>query len=81
MVESMAWMKQRLHPLLDLETATVDLDVEADHLVGQLVVPTGQRVERRAEDAQDEGALFLESRLELRELLVERLPHPNRPVT
>ena len=73
--------EQRLDALLDLEVAAVDLVVEADHLVGELVVAARQRVQRRAEDAQDERALLLERRLELRELLVERLPHPNRPVT
>ena len=74
--------EQRLDALLDRDVAAVDLVVEADHLVGELVVAARERVQRRAERAQDEIALFLERRLELRELLGERDPHqPNRPVT
>ena len=72
--------EQRLHAGLDREVAAVDLVVEADHLVGELLVAARERVERRAERAQDEVALLLQRRLELRELLGEReLPHPNRP--
>ena len=73
--------EQRLYAGLDLEVAPVDLDVEADHLVGQLVVAARERVERRAEHTQDERAFLLERGFELRELLVEWLSHPNRPVT
>ena len=41
-----------------------------------------ERVQRRAESAQNEVALFLQRRFELRELLGERQAHqPNRPVT
>ena len=73
--------EQRLHAGLDREVAAVDLVVEADHLVGELVVAARERVQRRAERAQDEVALLLDRRLELLELLLERRPHPNRPVT
>ena len=73
--------EQRLHAGLDREVAAVDLVVEADHLVGQLVVAAGEGVQRRAERPQDEVALLLDRRLELLELLVERRSHPNRPVT
>ena len=54
--------EQRLHARLDREVAPVDLVVEADHLVGELVVAAGERVQRRAERAQDEVALLLERR-------------------
>ena len=73
--------EQRLHALLDPDVAAVDLVVEADHLVGELVVAARERVQRRAQHPQDERALLLEIRLELLELLVEETPHPNRPVT
>ena len=65
--------EQRLHSRLDCEIAAVDLVVEADHLVGELVVAAGERVQRRAEGPEDEVALLLERRLELDELLVERI--------
>ena len=68
-------------PVLDREVAAVDLVVEADHLVGELVVAARERVERRAQRAQDEVALLLERRLELRELLVEEMPSSEPPVT
>ena len=64
--------EQRLHALLDRDVAAVDLVVEADHLVGELLVAAGERVQRRAQRAQDEVAFFLQRRLELRELLGER---------
>ena len=73
--------EQRLDARLDREVAAVDLVVEADHLVGELVVAARERVERRAQRAEDEIALLLQRRLELRELVLERDPHPNRPVT
>ena len=57
--------EQRLDAGLDREVAAVDLVVEADHLVGELVVAARERVQRRAERAQDEVALLLERRLEL----------------
>ena len=58
--------EQRLDAGLDREVAAVDLVVEADHLVGELVVAARERVQRRAERAQDEIALLLDRRLELR---------------
>ena len=64
--------EQRLHALLDREVAAVDLVVEADHLVGELVVAARERVQRRAQRAEDEVALLLERRLELLELVLER---------
>src|SRR5262249_43850383 len=73
--------EQRLDSGLDREVAAVDLVVEADHLVGQLVVAAGQCVQGRAERAQDEIPFFLQRGLELVELLVEEDSHPNRPVT
>ena len=63
------------------EVAPVDLVVEADHLVGQLVVGRTSAFSAERSDAEDERALLLQGRLELVELLVERDPHPNRPVT
>ena len=59
----------------------VDVVVERDHLVGQLEVSLGERVERAAEHAEHERALLLEARLELLELGLERGSHPNLPVT
>ena len=41
--------EERLHALLDRDVAAVDLVVEANHLVGELVVAARQRVQRRAE--------------------------------
>ena len=73
--------EQRLDAGLDLDVAPVDLVVEGDHLVGELVVAAGERVERRAERPEDEVALFLEAGLELRQLLGEGDSHPKRPVT
>src|SRR5579884_4013152 len=73
--------EQRLHALLDPEVAAVDLVVEADHLVGELVVAPRERVQRRAQRAQDERSLLVDGRLELRQLVLKRLPQPNRPVT
>ena len=67
--------QQRLDALLDRDVAAVDLVVEADHLVGELLVAPRERVQRRAERAQDEVALLLQRRLELRELLGEGDPH------
>ena len=64
--------KQRLDAGLDRQVAVVDLVVEADHLVGQLVVAAGERVQRRAERAQDEVSLLLQGGLELLELVLER---------
>ena len=64
--------EQRLDAGLDREVAAVDLVVEADHLVGELVVAARERVQRRAERAQDEVALLLQRRLELLELVLER---------
>ena len=73
--------EQRLHALLDAGVADVDLVVEADHLVGQLVVAACQRVQRRPQHAEDERALLLQIGLETLQLLVETDPHPKRPVT
>ena len=60
--------------LLDRDVAPVDLVVEGDHLVGQLDVSLSERVQRAAQRAQDELALFLQARLELVELLLEADP-------
>src|SRR5262249_25120803 len=79
--------EQRLHALLDPGVADVDLVVEPDHLVGELVVAAGERVQCRAQDAEDERALLLQIRLEALQLLVKALSHPRtlaypkRPVT
>ena len=73
--------KQRLDALLDLQITPVDLIVEADHLVGELVVTARERVERRAQDAQDKRTLFLDRRLELLQFVMEGSSHPNLPVT
>ena len=73
--------EQRLDSLLDLEVEPVDVVVERDHLVGELEVALGERVERAAEHAEHERALLLEARLELLELVLEGRPHPNLPVT
>ena len=75
--------EQRLDPLLDREIAAVDLVVERDHLVGELPVGLLERVHRGAQRAQDEVAFFLEGRLDLLQLLLERdshlLRHPGQP--
>jgi hypothetical protein len=55
--------------------------VERDDLVGELEVAAGERVERAPQRAQDERRLLVHRRLEPLELLLEREPHPNRPVT
>ena len=74
--------EQRLDAFLDARVAAIDLVVERDHVVGQLVVPARERVQRRAEGAQDEVTFLLQARLELGQLLLERDAHqPNRPVT
>ena len=74
--------EQRLDAFLDARVAAVDLVVERDHVVGELVVAARERVQRRAESAQNEVALLLQTGFELGELLLERDPHqPNRPVT
>ena len=74
--------EQQLDLLLDPEVVAVDLVVEGDDFVGELEVALGERVQRPTQRAQDERSLLLQARLELVELLLERLPHyPNRPVT
>ena len=61
--------EERLDAFLDRDVAAVDLVVEADHLVGELLVAARQRVQRRAERAQDEVALLLQRGFELRRAL------------
>ena len=61
-----------LDALLDLEIGPVDVVVERDHVVGELDVALGERVERPPQHAQDEGTFRLEARLELVELFLER---------
>jgi hypothetical protein len=73
--------EQRLDATLDLDVAVVHLIIEADHLVGELVVAAGKRVQRRAQRPQHEIALGLQRVLELLELVLEGDSHPNRPVT
>ena len=73
--------EQRLDAALDVRVALVDLVVEPDHLVGELDVVLGERVQRCPERPQDELALLLDRGGELVELLVEGDSHPNRPVT
>ena len=73
--------EQRLDALLDRDVARVDVVVESDHLVGKLVVPLVERVDRSAQRAQDERSLFLEGGLQEIEVLLKRRSQPNRPVT
>ena len=73
--------EQELDSLLDAHIALVDVVVEGDHLVCELVVPLLERIDGAAERAQHERAFLLQRRLELVELLLERRPHPKRPVT
>src|SRR5688572_7171261 len=73
--------EERLDAFLDAEVGSVDLVVEGDDLVGQLDIGLRERVQAAAERAKDERALLLQRRLELVEVLLERDPHPKRPVT
>ena len=59
--------------------AAVDLVVEADHLVGELVVAAREGVQRRAERAQDEVAFRLECGLELSSSSWKDDSQPKRP--
>jgi hypothetical protein len=67
--------QQRLDLVLDVQVEPVDVVVERDHVVGELDVTLGQRVQRPAECAQDERALLLQSGLELVELFLEGDSH------
>ena len=67
--------EQRLDPLLDLHVLAIDVVVEGDHLVRELDVALTERVQRPAQHAQDELALFLQARLELVELFLEADSH------
>jgi hypothetical protein len=73
--------EQKLDALFDPDIPLVDLVVERDHLVGELLVPLLERVDRATKGPQDERAFFLQCRLELVELFLERGPQPNLPVT
>jgi hypothetical protein len=55
--------------------------VEGDHLVRELDVLAGERVQRPAQGAQHEVRLLPERQLERGQLLLEGGSHPKRPVT
>ena len=73
--------EQQLDPLLDAHVALVDVVVKGDHLVGELLVPRLEGFDRTAQSPEHELPLLLERRLQNVEILLERSPHPNRPVT
>ena len=73
--------QERLDPLLERQVARIHLVVEADHLVRELRIAPPKRVDRPAKRSQDELSLLEQPRLEGVEILLERDPHPKRPVT
>ena len=64
--------EQRLDRALDAEKEPVDLVVEGDHLVGELLVALLERAHRAVDRRDRPLGLFLELRLDLAQVVVDR---------
>ena len=71
--------EQRLHPCSMREVAAVDLVVEGDHLVGELDVVAGERVQRPAQRAQTSSPSSWRAASSSFELLLERRSSSEAP--